>query len=136
MGTIKTIKEVENALPKTKEINYVRALDAQGNPILISKTDLAEVVGGLTHSIGDSFYTCSIIGKEGDFDSPIKVAEEIMSVLPMKRISFMCIHLRNGIRVVRGLIYEKHDYGIFFIENYNGSSIKVSLNESKLNVVQ
>lgn len=48
MGTIKSMKEVENALPKTKDVNYVRALDAQGNPILISKADLAEVVGGLT----------------------------------------------------------------------------------------
>ena len=45
MGAIKTMKEVESALPQKKEINYVRALDKEGNPILISKEDLAQVVG-------------------------------------------------------------------------------------------
>ena len=45
MGAIKTMKEVEGALPQKKEINYVRALDKDGNPILISKEDLAQVVG-------------------------------------------------------------------------------------------
>lgn len=47
MGAIKTMKEVESALPQKKEINYVRALDKNGNPILISKEDLAQVVGEL-----------------------------------------------------------------------------------------
>lgn len=47
MGVIKTMKEVESALPQKKEINYVRALDKDGNPILISKEDLAQVVGEL-----------------------------------------------------------------------------------------
>lgn len=47
MGAIKTMKEVESALPQKKEINYVRALDKEGNPILISKDDLAQVVGEL-----------------------------------------------------------------------------------------
>ncbi|MDR3869680.1 MAG: hypothetical protein Q3Y12_01120, partial [Phocaeicola sp.] len=46
-GAIKTMKEVESALPQKKEINYVRALDKDGNPILISKEDLAQVVGEL-----------------------------------------------------------------------------------------
>ena len=41
------MKEVESALPQKKEINYVRALDKEGNPILISKDDLAQVVGEL-----------------------------------------------------------------------------------------
>lgn len=135
MGKITLSEALKKATVENNLQNYL-GLNADGAIGKMTPERLASVVGGLTHSIGDSFYTCSIIGKEGDFDSPIKVAEEIMSVLPMKRISFMCIHLRNGIRVVRGLIYEKHDYGIFFIENYNGSSIKVSLNESKLNVVQ
>ena len=36
MGAIKTMKEVESALPQKKEINYVRALDKKGNPILIN----------------------------------------------------------------------------------------------------
>ncbi len=43
MGAIKTMKEVESALPQKKEINYVRALDKNGNPILINKEDLAQV---------------------------------------------------------------------------------------------
>ena len=38
MGAIKTMKEVESALPQKKEINYVRALDKEGNPILIHKS--------------------------------------------------------------------------------------------------
>ena len=52
MGAIKTMKEVESALPQKKEINYVRALDKDGNPILISKEDLAQVVGELFTSLG------------------------------------------------------------------------------------
>jgi hypothetical protein len=47
MGAIKTMKEVESALPQKKEINYVRALDKDRNPILINKEDLAQVVGEL-----------------------------------------------------------------------------------------
>lgn len=47
MGAIKTMKEVECALPQKREINYVRALDKEGNPILINKEDLAQVVGEL-----------------------------------------------------------------------------------------
>lgn len=47
MGVIKTMKEVESALPQKKEINYVRALDKDRNPILICKEDLAQVVGEL-----------------------------------------------------------------------------------------
>ena len=47
MGAIQTMKEVESALPQKKEINYVRALDKEGNPILINKEDLAQVVGEL-----------------------------------------------------------------------------------------
>ena len=47
MTAIKTLKEVEGALPKKNEVNYVRALDAQGNPILVSKQDLATVLGEL-----------------------------------------------------------------------------------------
>lgn len=35
-----------------KEINYVRALDKEGNPILINKDDLAQVVGELFTSLG------------------------------------------------------------------------------------
>jgi hypothetical protein len=52
MGAIKTMKEVESALPQKKEINYVRALDKNGNPILINKEDLAQVVGELFTSLG------------------------------------------------------------------------------------
>lgn len=37
----------ENELPKKSTVEYVRGLDANGNPILINKSDLASVVGGL-----------------------------------------------------------------------------------------
>ena len=53
MGAIKTMKEVESALPQKKEINYVRALDKDGNPILINKEDLAQVVGELIPTVSD-----------------------------------------------------------------------------------
>lgn len=53
MGAIKTMKEVESALPQKKEINYVRALDKNGNPILINKEDLAQVVGELIPTVSD-----------------------------------------------------------------------------------
>lgn len=37
----------ENELPKKSTFEYVRGLDANGNPILINKSDHASVVGGL-----------------------------------------------------------------------------------------
>lgn len=43
----------ENELPKKSTVEYVRGLDANGNPILINKSDLASVVGGL---IGTATY--------------------------------------------------------------------------------
>ena len=39
--------QFENQLPQNSDAKWVRALDASGNPILISKEDLASVVGGL-----------------------------------------------------------------------------------------
>ena len=44
--------QFENQLPQKSDAKWVRALDASGNPILISKEDLASVVGGL---IGANF---------------------------------------------------------------------------------
>lgn len=38
--------QFENQLPQKSDVKWVRALDASGNPILISKEDLASVVGG------------------------------------------------------------------------------------------
>lgn len=61
MGAIKTMKEVESALPQKKEINYVRALDKDGNPILISKEDLAQVCGRTNQQIHPS----KIMGRVG-----------------------------------------------------------------------
>ena len=37
--------QFENQLPQKSDAKWVRALDASGNPILISKEDLASVVG-------------------------------------------------------------------------------------------
>ncbi len=45
MGAIKTMKEVEGALPKKKDAQYIRILDSEGNPSLISKEDLAQSIG-------------------------------------------------------------------------------------------
>ena len=39
--------QFENQLTQKSDAKWVRALDASGNPILISKEDLASVVGGL-----------------------------------------------------------------------------------------
>lgn len=39
--------EYENELPEQTDLKWARALDASGNPILISKESLASVVGGL-----------------------------------------------------------------------------------------
>ena len=39
--------QFENQLPQKSDAKWVRALDASGNPILISKEDLASVVGEL-----------------------------------------------------------------------------------------
>ena len=39
--------QFENQLPQKSDAKWVRVLDASGNPILISKEDLASVVGGL-----------------------------------------------------------------------------------------
>lgn len=47
MGAIKTMKEVEGALPKKKDAQYIRILDSEGNPSLISKEDLAQSIGAL-----------------------------------------------------------------------------------------
>jgi GT2 family glycosyltransferase len=40
--------QFENQLPQNSDAKWVRALDASGNPILISKEDLASV-GGRTN---------------------------------------------------------------------------------------
>lgn len=42
-----TMKEAEGALNKVNELEYVRGLDKDGNPISINKEDLATVLGGL-----------------------------------------------------------------------------------------
>ena len=47
-----TMKEAEGALNKVNELEYVRGLDKDGNPISINKEDLATVLGGLIGSQG------------------------------------------------------------------------------------
>lgn len=46
--------QFENQLPQKSDAKWVRALDASGNPILISKEDLASVVGGLIGRVSSS----------------------------------------------------------------------------------
>lgn len=47
----------ENELPEQTDLKWARALDASGNPILISKESLASVVGGLLPTYGISLTT-------------------------------------------------------------------------------
>ena len=49
--------QFENQLPQKSDAKWVRALDASGNPILISKEDLASVVGGLLSCVRYSYVT-------------------------------------------------------------------------------
>lgn len=54
--------QFENQLPQKSDAKWVRALDASGNPILISKEDLASVVGGLLEINNSWFRLRSVIG--------------------------------------------------------------------------
>jgi hypothetical protein len=89
MGAIKTMKEVESALPQKKEINYVRALDKDRNPILINKEDLAQVVGELiwkklrvtnsfaihyTHQVQWNGVSLNIIGSHNFYNVGVRLA--------------------------------------------------------------
>ena len=89
MGAIQTMKEVESALPQKKEINYVRALDKEGNPILINKEDLAQVVGELigtttiekasfaihyTHQVQWNGISLNIIGSHNFYNVGVRLA--------------------------------------------------------------
>lgn len=49
-----TLKEIEGGLPKKNNAKYIRALDDDGNPIYISKEDLASVVGELLPEFSES----------------------------------------------------------------------------------
>ena len=89
------------------------------------------VAGELNHTLGGTFYTNIVIGKVGDFENPIKVAEETMAILPHKRVAFICLHTYAGVRIVRGLIYEGHDHGFFYIEEWNGNHCVVVLDKGE-----
>lgn len=54
--------QFENQLPQKSDAKWVRALDASGNPILISKEDLASVVGGLLEMNDSWFRLRRVIG--------------------------------------------------------------------------
>ena len=54
--------QFENQLPQKNDAKWVRALDASGNPILISKEDLASVVGGLLEINNSWFRLRRVIG--------------------------------------------------------------------------
>lgn len=45
MATTTTLKEVEGAMPIKNDFEYIRGLDAQGNPIRINKKDVAHFLG-------------------------------------------------------------------------------------------
>ena len=54
--------QFENQLPQKSDAKWVRALDASGNPILISKEDLASVVGELLEINNSWFRLRRVIG--------------------------------------------------------------------------
>ena len=54
--------QFENQLPQKSDAKWVRALDASGNPILISKEDLASVVGGLLEINNSWFRLRRVVG--------------------------------------------------------------------------
>ena len=54
--------QFENQLPQKSDAKWVRALDASGNPILISKEDLASGVGGLLEINNSWFRLRRVIG--------------------------------------------------------------------------
>ena len=130
MKTIELSAALASA-PVQENLKNFAGLDAQNALGLMTPERLAAVAGELNHTLGGTFYTNIVIGKVGDFENPIKVAEETMAILPHKRVAFICLHTYAGVRIVRGLIYEGHDHGFFYIEEWNGNHCVVVLDKGE-----
>lgn len=70
--------QFENQLPQKNDAKWVRALDASGNPILISKEDLASVVGGLLPTADSTQRGLHPVAKFQQYDNiPVKNIDSI-----------------------------------------------------------
>lgn len=116
--------QFENQLPQNSDAKWVRALDASGNPILISKEDLASVVGGLLGLSGidirQFINTVPTAGKLSIF-SNIDKGIVLVSILETGMIgkydALISIIDRNNIRVESYNVGQDSDYQIFAIND-------------------
>mgnify|MGYP000596440385 FL=1 len=116
--------QFENQLPQKSDAKWVRALDASGNPILISKEDLASVVGGLLGLSGidirQFINTVPTAGKLSIF-SNIDKGIVLVSILETGMIgkydALISIIDRNNIRVESYNVGQDSDYQIFAIND-------------------
>ena len=116
--------QFENQLPQKSDAKWVRALDASGNPILISKEDLASVVGGLLGLSGidirQFINTVPTAGKLSIF-SNIDKGIVLVSILETGMIgrydALISIIDRNNIRVESYNVGQDSGYQIFAIND-------------------
>lgn len=116
--------QFENQLPQKSDAKWVRALDASGNPILISKEDLASVVGGLLGLSGidirQFINTVPTAGKLSIF-SNIDKGIVLVSILETGMIgrydALISIIDRNNIRVESYNAGQGSGYQIFAIND-------------------
>ena len=116
--------QFENQLPQKSDAKWVRALDASGNPILISKEDLASVVGGLLGLSGidirQFINTVPTAGKLSIF-SNIDKGIVLVSILETDMIgrydALISIIDRNNIRVESYNAGQDSGYQIFAIND-------------------
>ena len=116
--------QFENQLPQKSDAKWVRALDASGNPILISKEVLASVVGGLLGLSGidirQFINTVPTAGKLSIF-SNIDKGIVLVSILETGMIgrydALISIIDRNNIRVESYNAGQGSGYQIFAIND-------------------
>ena len=116
--------QFENQLPQKSDAKWVRALDASGNPILISKEDLASVVGGLLGLSGiDIRQFINTVPKSGKLSifSNIDKGIVLVSILETGMIgrydALIFIIDRNNIRVESYNAGQDSGYQIFAIND-------------------
>ena len=109
----------ENELPKKSTVEYVRGLDANGNPILINKSDLASVVGGLLPEVSinnNGLMTAKQYlknGRELSQKGYIKLAESTNWYTHYSAIISACSPMSND--------------GVIYAVDWKGGSIKKSI---------
>ena len=109
----------ENELPKKSTFEYVRGLDANGNPILINKSDHASVVGGLLSS--QKLYPFMDRGSVSDFnqatDAGTYKVSNVTSNLPTGAYNYGVLHVGVATNFVSQLYIpddnSSFDYKIF-----------------------